>query len=235
MTVKELIKEVLEEIGAYGIGESIDSDDENKVFVRLNLLLEQFSGHRSLVHREVLESFSTVASQGSYTIGADVTADINTVRPMRISRMYYRSNNTDKDIDFITGEERADISEKLSTGTLDTFYYDPNAPLATIEFYPIPDSVVTVYVESWKQLPEYATLTDNVDLPPGYKSALIYNLAVDLADSFGKSVTAILMKKARDSRKQISMVNSKDVKAKQEMSTLGLSDLTSGDIADGFN
>jgi hypothetical protein len=226
MTVKELIKEVFEEIGAYGIGDSIEADDENKAFIRLNLLLEQFSGHRSLVNRRVTEEFSTVGGQGTYTIGDDVAADINTIKPMRIARMYYREGDKDRPIHQLSEDERAAVPYKTTEGEVRKFFYDTNSPIATIELYYIPNRILTIFMESEKQLTTFASKNDVIELPVGYTSALLYNLAVDLSDSFGKIVTPELKSKAKNARRQIAMINSRPAPARQGMYNLNLSNTT---------
>jgi hypothetical protein len=61
--------------------------------------------------------------------------------------------------------------------------------------YPVPSTASTINLYSRKPLTNFASLTDNLTLPPGYERALKYSLAVELAPEYqvsaGQDVIAL--------------------------------------------
>jgi hypothetical protein len=52
-----------------------------------------------------------------------------------------------------------------------------------------------------------ASLTDAINLPPGYRRALIYNLAMDLCDEWGKEPSRMVTVTATESKKWLKRNN----------------------------
>jgi hypothetical protein len=77
--------------------------------------------------------------------------------------------------------------------------YDNGYPLGTISIYAVPTSGSSLRLLSNKPLANLSALTTTVDLPPGWKRALKYNLAIDLAPEYGVEIPAAVVEISRTS------------------------------------
>lgn len=78
---------------------------------------------------------------------------------------------------------------RISLKALQTFtyslFYDPGFPLGTIWPYPSPNaSLYGLYISVKLPMTGFANLSDPVDLPPEYKTAILYNLADRLRSAY---------------------------------------------------
>lgn len=155
-------------------------DDNVNALESLNNMISLW-GTASLVPYRVRESFDLVAGTRDYTIGSG--GDFDTIRPMRIVNITLRdSDNYNYPITLISGREWDGISYKENSGRPTKAYYTTEYPLGIIRFNKKPSAADKVYVCSWKNFTEFADVETAVSLPGEYKDALIYNLAVRLAE-----------------------------------------------------
>jgi len=149
--------------------------------------------------------FLLTANKQQYTLGPG--GDWNITRPMRIEQatlMLYPtitgtgtnqvigtngSNTLFLPIDMATDEEFAAITVRGLQNPWPTVMYDNgNYPLRTLSVWPIPTQVQAVELWLWEPLTDYATLDNELNLPPGYERYLRFKLAVEIAPEFGKTV-----------------------------------------------
>lgn len=155
-------------------------DESTLAFESLNDMISLW-GAMFLVPYRVRESFDLVAGTRNYTIGSGGTFD--TVRPMRITNITLRdSDDYNYPITLLSGKEWDAIPYKENSGRPTKVYYKPEYPLGVIRFNKKPSTADKVYICSWKNFTEFAAITTEVSLPNEYKDAMIYNLAVRLAE-----------------------------------------------------
>ena len=206
MTAQELIKASLRLIGVESPGEVTDAATLQDSLSALNTMLKGWSVKRLLVHANSLENFSTVIGTGSYTIGTG--GDFNTARPKRIPQAFLRISNQDYPLtEICTREEYLRISDKTTQGQPTNYYYDHQSSLGAVKLYPVPDAIYALYLDMWKDLSSLAALTTTVIFPSEYEEALIYNLAMRLAPSFGKPVPPEVANTAMQSLRDIQNFN----------------------------
>lgn len=167
--------------------ESLSSDEANDGLVVLNDMLDSWSNDSLTTFAYTLESFPLTGA-ASYTIGSG--GAFNTSRPINIVTAVVRIGTIDYNLIPITQEQyQEEIALKSTTSPIPSFItYDNGYPLGTIKMYAIPASGGTLYLQSNKPLSNLSSLTSTVDLPPGWKRALKYNLWVDLAPQYGVPV-----------------------------------------------
>ena len=102
--------------------------------------------------------------------------------------------------------------------------YDPQYTLAQITFNPWPDANYTAFVDAIVPLTEFALSTTSLSMPPEYKRALIYNLAIELAPEYGISVPKEVGFIAGDSLRKIKNVNTPTMLRRADEGALGHSD-----------
>jgi len=153
--------------------------------IALNDLIASWGADNLLIYTTISENFSLTIAQSSYTIGSG--GDFDTARPKRIlDGVYIRdANNQDYEVIPMTRQYFNQIGLKSESGRPEKIYYEPAFPLGVITFDTAPALAETLYIDSWKPLTEFTTLTQSINLPAEYKRALKFNLALDLFPAFG--------------------------------------------------
>jgi hypothetical protein len=144
-------------------------------------------GAEGLMYSVVSESFSIVALDSEYTIGSGGQWD--TVRPIRVISCFLRdSDNTDYPISILSSRSYNQMPDKHYDGQPTGLYFLPEYPLAKIIFNARPDVSIDAYFEFLKNFTEFATTATSVTLPPEYKEALVYNLAISLGEDWDRTI-----------------------------------------------
>ncbi len=212
MTARELCTQALLYLGVIASNETPEAEDINKVFDALNDLMDALSTDSYMIYSEVDEEFTLIGAQGEYSIG-ESGADFTAVRPGSIQRGYVVVNGVSYPLTSLNNQQYNSIGMKeLAITWPQFFYYNPTFPNGTIKFWPVPSEANSVVLTSLKQFVRFATLNTAVSLPVGYARMLKWNLVVEAADIFGKTVKASAIKKAADSKATLQRLNSPPVK-----------------------
>lgn len=201
-TALNIITKAMQKLGVLTKSEAPDSDEASDGLDALNDLLASWSNESMIVYERTTESFSLVAGTASYSIGSGQT--FNTTLPVNIIEAHVRQGTIDYPITRITDEVYQGISDKNTRTIPYWLNYSNGFPSATIRLYPTPAEAYSLYLTSDKPLTTL-TLATTISLPPGWKRALIYNLAVDLAPEYGQQMPPELVKVARDSKANIAL------------------------------
>lgn len=199
-TALGIIKSAMRKSGILVKSEDPSADEADDALDMLNDLLASWSNDSMVVYARTLESFTLSGGVASYTIGSG--GAFNTVRPIKIISAYVRSGGIDYPLE-IESEENYDAVSLKTTGSIPEFIIFSNAfPLATLTLYPQPATAYTLFIRTEKQLSSF-TLSQDVDLPPGWKRALIHNLAVELAPEYGQQISPEVYEIAKESKAEI--------------------------------
>lgn len=195
-TARDLITRAYQINGVLTKNEALSGDEAADGLKSLNALLSSWTNDSLLAYARLQENFPLVSGQASYTIGSG--GDFDTVRPTQILTAFTRIGSIDYKMAIISDVEYDTIVQKNISNSIPTaLVYDGNAPLGTITIYPVP---VTgdLYIRSEKPLTEFASLDSDVELPPGWERALIYNLSIEDASQYGQEVTQPVYQIAMD-------------------------------------
>ena len=204
-TGNTIVTDALLEIGVGSPGENGDQEIENHALRVLNRMWESWSAELMPVYQHVLDSLTWTSGSQSMTIGA--TGDLAVTRPIEIVSMQGRVNNVDWTIDPISFEAFQQLTNKSETSLYPDFYcYDGTYPNGTIYMWRIPNANMTIRISSKKAMTAF-TLAGTVALPEGYEKALVTNLAVELANTHGKSARSELVNSAINSKRTIVNIN----------------------------
>ncbi len=208
-TPSSMVLRALRLIGEKTVGGTLTSGEQTAYLADLNTMLESWSLERLMCFQLLQESRALTASIGSFTIGSGATW--NTTRPTKICDPCFTrdSAGVDYPIELINAEAYGLITLKTVDGGFPAYlFYDQAyvAGLATIFLYPEPIAGLTLYINSWKQLQSFSTISDAVVLPPGYQRAIEFNFAVETAGGL-TNVSAEVAKIARESKAAIKGVN----------------------------
>lgn len=200
--VSTMILRSMRMIGEKARGATLDSNEAVECLAELNTMMESWQTQRLTCYSIRQESFSLTASTNSYSIGSGGT--FNTDRPTKIvDPCFIRdSSGLDSPVQIIYAEQYGRIVQKSVGYTYPSYlYYDMNysaTSTATIFLYPAPSGGLTLFINSWKQLQNFASVSTQVLLPPGYQLAIESNFAIHLAAGL-TPVSAELAKIAKDS------------------------------------
>lgn len=196
----------------------------------LNLMLAEWSTSPNGFYRLVREEVTLTAGVGVYAIGPTLDTPLlfgdeyvfidgqylyfgssvtfDNVRPMRIVSAFIRSSDMDYPIQcYYSAQQYAGISNKSQPGMPSRLFYDNVFPTAALLFYPVPDANYGFHFYSQKPLQTYTSLSTDLGLPPEYEPAIKFNLAVDLAEEFGRQLSPIVLKRADDTLKALKRIN----------------------------
>jgi hypothetical protein len=206
-TALSMISRSMRLIGAVGDGETISPYEAQTGLDALNSMLDSLSLDELIVYQIQQEGFAITPNTGSYTIGEAGTFD--TTRPALIRGGFFRdSSNNDYPFRVIELAQWDGLTPKNQTSfNPEYLYYSTAYPLGTINLWPVPSVAGTLYIDSMKQLQQFSNLNNVIDLPPGYKRMIEYNLAVEIAPEFERSVSAEVAKIAIDSKAAVMRIN----------------------------
>lgn len=212
-TALSMITRSMRLAGVLSKGEQPDADEAQDGLDALNTMLESWSTERLFAYY-IPEETLTLTSASVYTVGPG--GDLNTDRPTRIEDanfIRYGSGASAYDLPVTTlnFEAYAAIVAKGITSNMAFYMFvDMQYPLLKLKFYPVPTgSGGVLHLFSWKQMQSFASLTDTISLPPGYKRAIEFSLAEEYAATeYGQAATLSpqvidIAKKARANIKRI--------------------------------
>ena len=208
--VSSMILRSMRMIGEKARGETLDANEAIECLAELNTFLESEQTKRLMCYSVNQESFALTASTATYTIGVGGT--FNTARPTKIvDPCFIRdSANLDTPVTIIYSEQYGRIVQKSVGFTYPTYlYYDMGfsaTSTGTISLYPSPSGSLTLFINSWKQLQNFASVSTQVLLPPGYQLFIESNFAIHLAAGL-TPISPEVAKIAKDSRAAVESLN----------------------------
>ena len=190
VTVLDLIKTALQEIGALAADETPSGSDTQLALKTINMMLGAWSADGLRVRGMVSENFALVANTRTYTIGS--TGAFATETPLAITSAFVRdtSNNGDSPVDVVSTEIYNGYGSKMySTGRPEAINFDTgltqqSTRLGTISVFPIPNKAYTLFIESLKTLTSISSVGATITFEAPYFEAIAYNLAIRLYRKF---------------------------------------------------
>ena len=194
ITARNLIKKSLKGIRVLGVGQPVNSEVEQEAFEDLNNMLESWSLDNRKVFAETEEAETLTSGKPRYTVGSGGDFDTNRPIDVKDDAFIRDSGGSDHHVRILTQDIYRSMPNKPSTGRPRFATYTPEFPLGKFSFYPTPNDSTDVFHYRAKTLLEsFATLTTEVTFAPGYQRAIIGSLAIEIASSKGKTVSAELI------------------------------------------
>lgn len=202
----DIIKRSMRLLGVYSIGEAPSAEESADSLSALNAMLESWANENLFVYTKTLNQIALSANVGSYTVGP--SGSTITGRPLEVSdASTITFQGVDYPLSIATLNDYNSIPVKTTAGIPAVLYVVPNMPNVTVQLWPVPSAAMTLNLRSNKVLQSFVSLTDVVNMPPGYERALAYSLAQEMAPEFSVQVSADVTKKAMQSRKVIKRTN----------------------------
>lgn len=189
-TAQTLIEDALGLTNAVGVDQTLTADEVSDCLRVFNDVLEEWSTQDLAVYGQADQTFNTVATQATYTIGA--SGNWNTVRPVRLTGAYATVSGVSFPYTSISPSQYNQISYKAQAGggtdLNQYFVYVNEYPLGLVTLWPVPNAVIPVTLAIDKILTAVASAATSISFPPGYAKAFKYTMGVELAPLFGKKV-----------------------------------------------
>lgn len=213
-------------LGAAGRGTS-DSETTDGMLA-LNGMLDAWATERLLIWCVLQNPVDLVVGQQNYSIGTSGTPDYDLPRPEGIDRAGLILNNvlpsTEIPLQIYSDQQWAAVTPKQLQSTQPTgLWYQRTVPNGLITFWPIPQNPYQVNLYLRVNLLQVAGPTANIDLPPGYQTAIEYNLAVELAARFQErsNISPFSVQKAITSKATVKTMNDEHLLMRVEYAALG--------------
>ena len=208
--VSTMILRSLRLTGEKGRGASLTTNEQTECLAELNAMMDSWSIERLMCYQVLQESFALTTNTVSYTIGSGAT--FNTTRPTKIvDPCFVRdSANLDSPVKIVESESYGLIVQKNVGTTYPSYlFYDHGfdaSGFGTIYVYPAPAQNLNLYINSWKQLQSFASVSTALLLPPGYQLAIESNYAIHSAAG-QMSISPELAMMAKESKRAIKSIN----------------------------
>ena len=164
------------------------ANEQTECLAEINSMLDSWSNERLMIFTLNQTSFALTASDGTYSIGNG--GDFNMTRPIRIVDPCFTrdSDNTDIPLNLIDADTYGRIIDKTAGDETPAYlFYNAgfsNTSTGTIRLYPLPDSGLTLFINTLQPLTAFSTMTHTLLMPPGYQRAIEYNYAVETSGGF---------------------------------------------------
>lgn len=206
VTAATIIARARRLIGIYAPDTPMTPDEVADGMFALNSMLGTWSNERLMIHTASVDVVTVPGGKSAWTIGPG--GEIDTVRPFSISpASFFRFMNIDYPLQLLTSEEYNSIALKtFNTSIPSALWFKQTYPLAEITLYPVP-AAGELHLWSWKPFAEFLNAQSEVSMPPGYKDALAYNLAVAMAPEYEREASPTVKNRAAMTKKAIKRVN----------------------------
>ena len=238
-TIRQVITGSLRLINVIQQNEVATADDMDISLRAMEGLIDSWSTEKLNVYLLKQWYFPLVVNKKEYTLGAG--GDWNVPRPMNIERgtisyggaltydaitglynIVNSQNTIDIPMEGLTDSQYAAIPVKDQPSTYPVKYYDNgNYPLRTISVWPVPTTGQPITLWLWQPLTNYDTLDEDLRFPKGYERAIRFNLAVELAAEFGKTVAPDVERIAVESKATMKRLNSRNQIMRNDIAILG--------------
>jgi hypothetical protein len=176
--VTDLIHSSFRLIGAIAAGETLETNELNDAFISLNQMLASWNTEgASLVGRQ--RTLISVYGANSYPLN---------MQPVRIVAASVNCGGIDSPLEIVDAAGWESIPEKQAMSVyVQKLYCDYQYPTSTVYIAPQPRLSGTLEIWYYVVIPQFNTINDVINLPPGYEIALRTNFAMLMLPEYPRS------------------------------------------------
>lgn len=243
-TANDLVRAAMRLIQVSAVDVDLTASELKDGIESLNRMLDSWSLDELMLYQVIREPFELISGQNPYTIG--LGGDFDTLRPTKIVGAYLTLNNGSIPVDYPMNVLNYDDYNAIRLKTLSTnfpnyIYYQPSFPLGQILIYPVftpndPATIGPAYITltSWKPLPLVSDPTATLELPPGYWEAIVFNLAVRIAEEYQFDIRPTTVALATEALKRLKRMNQRTQTLNTDVALMNTSQLRYNIYADGY-
>ncbi|MGL4576924.1 MAG: hypothetical protein ACRCV9_19205 [Burkholderiaceae bacterium] len=177
----DLIKEALEVSKIVSAGDSPSPDDVEVSFRHLNTMIDGWGLDSAFAYTTKVFNVTLTSGQSQVTIGP--TGQIVTARPVALDPATVVLEGGQPRDTLLVGEQEFYRLEPAG-GTPCRVFYKPDFPVGVINVWPAAAGGEVLRVVANLEVLPFADLTTDFPLPPGYRLAIVSNLAKRIAPVF---------------------------------------------------
>lgn len=219
----DIIQGALEELGVLAEGEKASAGDLGVALPRLQRWIDQANARRELIFSIAFTLFNLIANHAPHTIGPG--GDFNVLlRPVRIVGANFVLNSTssnpiDSPVIRIMDADwwQRNPTKSLLSSITTHLYYDPTAPLGTLNFWPICNINNPVRLEYWDSIAQPINPNSALVLAPGYWDAAVLSLARNMCSVYNKQFSPDLRERWNYAMRVIEANNDKPPRIDTDM------------------
>jgi len=243
-TANDLIRAAMRLIQVSAVDTDLTASELQDGLESLNRMLDSWSADELTLYQVIREQFPLVSGQNPYTMGYG--GDFNTSRPMKIVDAYLVLNNGSIPVSYpmqVLGYDdyNAVRLKTLSTNFPNYIYYQPSFPIAQVYIYPIfapndPSTQGPAYINltSWKPFDMILDPTAYMEYPPSYWEAIVFNLAVRIAEEYQFDLRPTTVQLAVNALKRVKRLNQRTVTLQTDVALMNTSQLRYNIYSDGY-
>lgn len=205
-TALELINRAYTLLGVKDPGQALDGTMVVDAMDVLNTMIDSWRTEEFFVYQVNEMVYAMSPNQQTVTIGPG--QQIDTPVPLKIERgVFVRSGGIDYQVAGIDRVQYAQIMLKTTGSSFPSaVFYERAYPFGTLHFWPLPAGAYELHLPLWLQLSEFADVETDLQLAPGYRRALEYSLAEELASGLVDAPVSVI-KTAIRARANVKRVN----------------------------
>mgnify|MGYP000114228989 CR=1 FL=1 len=211
MFVSRVITLALKAAGILGQGQTASAAVTTDAFDALNAMIAQWSVKRGMVY-ELVDATTVCTGAKSYTVGPTGAFSFST-RPNLIDSAYVSLNygtpsQVDLQLEIIEAREDWNRVSMKSIGVFPyVAFYDNAYPNGLLYAWPVPSAIYQLTITAKLPLVQFASTTQDINLPPEYQEALVWNLAARIRPLYQLEPDPSVMALARASLSTIRQAN----------------------------
>lgn len=218
-TFKDVALDAYQKIGYYAPGETMSDADAELALRVANVMLDSWSNESLTCFAILTQSVALQPTIGAYTIGPGGV--VNGTRPLRLimgpGAAYTMDTNGNRYGIEVVPEDKWNLvtsNTRVNANVPIYLWYDPEYPVGTLNFWPVPNINWTAYWTSYLQLTDFASLQGALSFPPGYQKAIQDCLAVEIWPyCFKGEIPPLVVELASKSKGNIKRTNIREVVA----------------------
>jgi len=188
-TYRDIITSSLRLLGIVAQGQDPSGNEAVDGLTVLQELIDAWnSTGAAILYTTTTQEFNLISGTSIYTIGPTGNFVVGT-RPSKLSGAWVRDTSTMTDLPLCIAADSDfyNIPQKTADSTYpQVIYLDRQMPNANLYLYPVPNSGTTALILQYSApLDSAIELDTECVLPPAFRQALRYNLAVNLAPEYG--------------------------------------------------
>lgn len=207
-TAASIIRQALGHLGIAAPGQAVSAGDASACLTALNTMLDGWAVENLYAYATQTITGTLPANTQTRTIGPTGQL-VATPRPVRLEDgCFFTAGGIDYPIDTINEAEFNSIGLKAVSSLGPRWVeYSPTLPNGVLSFHPRAAQAVTLSLVVQQQISAFASLTQQYTLPPGYKRALEFSLAEEVAASYEREVPPTVARNAAMARRNIKRAN----------------------------
>jgi hypothetical protein len=213
-TFLDIGTDALTEIGQLGIGRAPSAEQMQQALRVANRMLSKWSIQRLMLFTVNVRPFALTPDVQDYTLGptgslgAGAQTRPNFVEAAQVtppgSSLYLGLNILDQ---IKWGAIRDKGATCSANGVPQDVWPEYTYPNIGLHFWTIPSNATALYLKTWEQLQQFATIFDVLNFPPGYEEAIQHNLAMELASFYDMQPSQTTMLLAGEGIAKIQAIN----------------------------